>query len=190
MLRAKFVNIFKRDDLFFRGHIFCYNIAALCCRLERGLPYTKKQTIVIYSISLHSYFIFRHASNLVDCFDHISSAFHVDYIYHFNFFTQLSCTGNMTLLDGAGILLPKQSLRMLLGPIGVCVRATLSPTLAEAAFRPRFPLSTSSYKLKPGDLYLHLSHATFSRQHSPHCCSVVKSKLRFPGHFGRKSLCS
>ena len=28
------------------------------------------------------------------------------------------------LLDGAGIFLPKQSLLMLLGPIGVCVRAT------------------------------------------------------------------
>ena len=96
----------------------------------------------------------------------------------------------MEFLDGAGILLPKQSLLMLLGPIGVCVRATLSPTLAQAAFRPRFPLSHSSYKLKPGDLYLHLSHTTFSGQHSPRCCSVVKSKLRFPGHFGGKSLCS
>ena len=96
----------------------------------------------------------------------------------------------MELLDGAGILIPKQSLLMLLGPIGVCVRATLSPTLAEAAFRPRFPPSTSLYKLKPGDLYLHLSHTTFSHQHSPRRSSVVKSKLRFPGHFGRKSLCS
>ena len=78
---------------FVRGHIFCYNIAVLCCRLERGLPYTRKQTIVIYSISLHSYFISRQASTLVDCFDHNPSAFHVDCIYPFNFFTHHSCTG-------------------------------------------------------------------------------------------------
>ena len=81
----------------------------------------------------------------------------------------------MELLDGAGILLPKQSLLMLLGPKGVCVRATLSPTLAEAAFCLSFSLSTSLYKLKPGDLYFHLSHTTFSCKHSPCCCSVVKS---------------
>ena len=48
---------------------------------------------------------------------------------------------------------------MLLGPIGVCVKATLSPTLAETAFLPRFQLSTSLYKLKPCDLYLRTSIA-------------------------------
>ena len=59
----------------------------------------------------------------------------------------------MELLDGAGILLSKESLLMLLGQTGVCVKATLSPTLAEAAFLPHFPLSTSLNKLKPGNLY-------------------------------------
>ena len=54
---------------------------------------------------------------------------------------------------------------MLLGPIGnrVCVKAKLSLTLAEAAFLPGFLLSTYLYKLKPGDLYIHLLHTYFSR---------------------------
>ena len=186
MLGAKFVNMFKWEGLYFRGHIFCFNIAALCSRLSRGLPYTRKQTIVIYFISLQNNISFRHASSLVDCFDHILLAFHINIIYAVYFLTHISCTGIHETSRWSRYIAYKLSLQLLLEPIGVCVRATLSPALAEAALLPGFPLSTSLYKLKPGDLYLHLLH--FSRQQSPRRCSVVKSKLRFPGHFGPKSL--
>ena len=42
----------------------------------------------------------------------------------------------IAFLEGAGMLLSKQSLLTLLGPIDVCVRETLRPTLAVAAFLP------------------------------------------------------
>ena len=95
--------IFKWEDLYFRGQIFCYNIAALCTRLKRGLPYSRKQTIVIYSISLHNNISFRHVSNLVDCFDLIPLAFHINIIYPFDFLTHFSALVYMELQDGAGI---------------------------------------------------------------------------------------
>ena len=86
MFGAKFVNIFKHDDLFF-GVTFLLQHSCTVLQAEKDLPSTRKQTIVIYSISLHNNLIFRHASNLVDYFDHIPSAFHIDIIYLFNFLT-------------------------------------------------------------------------------------------------------
>ena len=100
MPRAKFVNIFKRDDLFFRGHIFCYNIAAMCCRLEGGLPYSRKQTI-LYILSACTVISFSGMPRILLTvlttfrllFMSIILIHSISIQFPFNFFTHLSCTG-------------------------------------------------------------------------------------------------
>ena len=58
-------------------------------------------------------------------------------------------------LEGAGILVLKHSFLTLLGPMGVRLSQTLSPTLAVAYFLPGFPVSITSYKLYLLDIILY-----------------------------------